>query len=61
MTSREILRAAGIAGAPRDALASLVTTVEASLFGGAEVGRPGYEACAGSYRAVLTALPEARP
>jgi hypothetical protein len=58
LTSREILRRAKLPGGARDALSSLVLAVEVSLFGGADVGAPDYEACSDRFRSLESALGE---
>ena len=60
LTSREILSRAELAEEGRDALGGIIHSVEASLFGGAAVGRALYEECVDRYERVLGALATVR-
>ena len=54
-TSREVIRAAAIAGESRDAVMGLVGAVELSLFGGRPVDESGYRTSVDHYRRFLAA------
>jgi hypothetical protein len=55
-TSREALARAALDDSARSALYELVLAVEASLFGGAPIGRDDYVRCSASYRRLVDAL-----
>jgi hypothetical protein len=54
-TSREVVRAAHLEGAPHDAVLGLVGAVEISLFGGRPIDETGYRTAADHYRRLLAA------
>lgn len=56
LTSREILPRSGLPEEAQGDLSGIVSTVEASRFGGVEVGRPNYEDCVERYDRVRGAL-----
>lgn len=53
LTSREVLRTAGLAPPSRGAFEELVTAVERFWFGGVPLLREDYERCAAAYQAVV--------
>jgi hypothetical protein len=55
-TSREALARAALDDSARSALYELVLAVEASLFGGAAIGRDDYVRCSASYHRLVDAL-----
>lgn len=58
LTSREVLRRAGLTGSAHQALSRLVARVEIVQFGGAEAAREDYQECLESYQRLLRSDPE---